>query len=205
MKQSMQISVLIIFTLLVVCPPAVMSEVRISLKNGRDIIADSCSDSKDRLVCEKMGGTFEIEKKDVLDFRGITIKHEKMNESPVPEPVPVGEGQKEADKSTVGTKDSAKPGEGVLIRGVNPEQEKRLDEITQRKLELKQERDKLIKDREQLQQDVQNMGTVYTQEQLDGTKKRISDVEERINKFNEEVKKLNLEEENIIGTMRSKQ
>ena len=88
MKQSIQISALIIFTLLVVFPPAVMSEVKISLKNGRDIIADSCSDSKDSLVCEKMGGTFEIEKKDILEYRGITIKHEQMDESPVPEPVP---------------------------------------------------------------------------------------------------------------------
>jgi len=205
MKQSMQISALIIFTLLVVFPLTAMSEVRISLKNGRDIIADSCRDSKDRLVCEKLGGTFEIEKKDILDFRGITIKHEKKNESPVPEPVPGGEGRTDADKSTAGAKDSAKPGEGALIRGANPEQEKRLDEITQRKLELKQEQDKLGKDREQLQLDANNMGMIYTQEQFDGIKKRISDVDERINGFNEEVKKLNEEEEKIIGTMRSKQ
>lgn len=205
MKQSIQISALIIFTLLVVFPPAVMSEVKISLKNGRDIIADSCSDSKDSLVCEKLGGTFEIEKKDILEYRGITIKHEQMDESPVPEPVSGGEVQKEADKSTSGTKDSAKPGEGVLIKGSNPELEKRLDEITQRKLELKQERDKLARDREQLEQDAKNMGTIYTQEQFDGIKKRISDVEGRINRFNEEVKKLNEEEEKIIGTMRNKQ
>jgi len=207
MKQSMQISALIIFILLAVFPRAAMSEVKISLKNGRDIIADSCSESKDMLVCQKMGGTFEIEKKDILDFRNINITHEKMNENPVPETVPLGEGQKEADKSTAGTKDSATTGEGVLIRGANPEQEKRLDEITRRKLELKQERDKLIEDREQLQQDVKKMSTLYTysQEQADGINKRISDVEERINKFNEEVKKLNEEEEQIIRTMRSKQ
>jgi len=34
----------------------------------------------------------------------------------VPEPVPVGEVKKEAEKSTSGTKDPAKPGETVLIR-----------------------------------------------------------------------------------------
>ena len=205
MKRSMQISVVIIFSLLVVFTQAAISEVKVTLKNGRDIIADRCSDSKDKLVCEKLGGTFEIEKKDILDFRGITIKHEKMNESPVPGPVSAGEGQKETDKATAGTKDSAKPGEGVLIRGTNPEQEKRLDQINQRKLELKGEREKLSKDREQLSQDVKNMGMIYTQEQFNGVTKRISEVEERINRFNEEVKKLNEEEEKIIGTMRSQQ
>ena len=109
MKRSMQISALIIFTLLVVFPPAAMSEVMISLKNGRDIIADSCRDSNGKVICEKMGGNFEIEKKDILNIKGITIKHEKTNESPVPETVPGGEVQKEADKSTVETNDSAKP------------------------------------------------------------------------------------------------
>ena len=207
MKQSIQISALVIFTSLVVFPLEAMSEVKVSLKNGRDIIADSCSDSKDRLVCEKLGGTFEIEKKDILDTRGITIEHEKRDERPVPDPVPLGEGRKEADKSTAGTKDSAKPGEGAPIRGESPEQEKRLDEITRRKLELKEEREKLSKEREQLRQDAKKMGTLYTypQEQADAINKRISDVEERINRFNEEVKKLNEEEEKIIKTLRTQQ
>lgn len=198
MKRSIQISALIILTFLVVFPQAAVSEVKITLKNGRDIIADSCSDSKDRIVCLKMGGTFEVEKKDILDLRSITVTHEKISESPLPEPVPVEEDRKEASKSTAGTKDTAKPGEGVLIRGANPEQEKRLDQINQRKLELKVEREKLSKDREQLNQDVKNMGTIYKQEQFNEITKRISDVEERIKGFNEEVKKLNAEEAGII-------
>jgi len=200
MKQSIQISAAVIFTLVLVFPLAAMSEVKITLKNGRDIIADSCSDSKDRLVCEKLGGTFEIEKKDILETRGITIEHGKMNESQVPEPATSGEGRKEADKSTAGTKDSAKPGEGALINAASPEQEKRLGEITRRKLELKEEREKLSKERKQLRQDAKKMSTLYTypQEQADEINKRISDVEERINRFNEEVKKLNAEESSII-------
>jgi len=56
MNRSMQISVIIIFSLLVVFPQAAMSEVKVTLKNGRDIIADSCTESKDKLVCVKMGG-----------------------------------------------------------------------------------------------------------------------------------------------------
>jgi len=198
MKRSMQISVLIIFSLLVVFPQAAMSEVKVTLKNGRDIIADSCSDLKDRIVCVKMGGTFEVQKKDIKDFRSITIKNKEISESPVAEPVPVGEVQKEADKSAAGTKDPAKQGETVLTRGANPEQEKRLDQINQRKLELKAEREKLSKDREQLNQDVKAMGTIYKQEQFDEITRRISDVEDRVNRFNEEVKKLNEEEAGII-------
>ena len=205
MKRSKQISVLIIFSLLVVFPQAAMSEVKVTLKNGRDIIADSCSESKDKLVCVKMGGTFEVQKKDIKDFRSITIKHAEIGESPVPEPVPVGEVQKEADKSTSGTKDPAKPGETVLIRGANPEQEKRLDQINQRKLELKVEREQLSKDREQLNQDVKAMGTIYKQEQFDDITKRISDVEGRVNRFNEEVKKLNEEEASIIEGLNKRQ
>ena len=81
MKQSIQISALVIFTLLVVFPLAAMSEVKISLKNGRDIIADSCRDSKDKLICEKMGGTFEIDQKDILDIKGITIERSLLNKS----------------------------------------------------------------------------------------------------------------------------
>lgn len=198
MKQTIQISALIIFTLLIVFPPAAMSEVKVTLKNGRDIIAGSCRELKDKLVCEKMGGTFEIEKKDILESRGITIKHEKIYESSVPEPVPVEEGRKEADKSTDDSKNGAKSEEGVLIRGANPEQEKRLDEITRRKLELKVEREKLSKEREQLHQEVKDAGMLYSQEQFNRITKRISDVEGKINRFNDEVKKLNAEESGII-------
>jgi len=70
MQQSIQISTLVIFTLLVVFPRAAMSEVKVTLNNGREIIADSCRETGGRLVCEKMGGSFEIEKKDILDVKG---------------------------------------------------------------------------------------------------------------------------------------
>ena len=77
MKQTMHISTLIIFTLLVIFPPAAMSEVKITLKNGRDIIADSCTDSDGKLTCYKSDGTFRIDKKDILDMKTITIERRK--------------------------------------------------------------------------------------------------------------------------------
>jgi hypothetical protein len=201
MKRSIQVSALIIFAFLVFVPPAAFSEVKISLKNGRDIIADSCREAKDKLICEKVGGTFEFDKKDIRDVKKVTIKHEEIHES-VPEPVPVEEVREEAVKST---DETPKPKEGVLIKGANPEQEKRLDQINQRKLELKVEREQLSKEREQLNQDIKETGMVYTQEQLDRLTKSISDVEGRINRFNEEVKKLNAEEAGIIEELNKRE
>lgn len=178
-----------------------MSEVKISLKNGREVSAENCRETKDQLICEKMGGTFEIDKEDILDFRTISAAHEKLDESPEQEAVPAGEGKKEEDKSAAETDGPEKPAKKPLVRGTNPEQEKRLDEITQRKLELKQQGDQLAKDREQLQQDAKNMGTTYTDEQLDAINKRMAEVDEKISKFNKEVKELNEEEAKIIGDL----
>jgi len=204
MKHTIQVTALVIFTLLVVVPPAAFSEVKISLRNGREIMAESCSESKDRLTCQKMGGTFEIEKQDILDFRSTTIKHEKAYEGPVPGPVPGGEGQKEANKATTGTQDPARPGEGVLIRGANPEQEIRLDRINQRKLELVEEREKLQRGREQLQQEIkQNDAALTTTDNMTTEKfrelqKKANDLDSRIIKFSSELKALNEEETSLL-------
>ena len=159
MKQSMQISAVVIFTLLAVFPLTALSEVKITLKNGRDIIADSCSDSKDRLVCEKMGGTFEIDQKDILNIKGITIERseqvpeeKKEQEAAAGGKVPV---EPEAD-----LKGTEKQPQGNVIKDIGPEDVKRLDQITQRKLVLQQEREKLIKERQQLHDDVKNMEVI---------------------------------------------
>ena len=191
----------------IVLPGLSFSEVKISLRNGREIIADRCGDFNGKLICEKLGGSFEIEKKDVLDIKGITIKQGNINESPAPQTRPEPEGrQGEQENAVVEEKASEKSGGAVFIRGANPEQGKRLDQINQRKLELKDEREKLSKEREQLQKEVKETGMIYTQEQLDRITKRISDVEEKISRFNEEVKKLNAEESSIIeGLNKGKQ
>lgn len=191
--------------LLTALPMLSSAEVKVTLKNGREIIADSCREAKGKLICEKIGGSFELEKMDVLDFRRTTIRYVEMPENSAAEPDSATEGQKEAAKAVDGAKNGANPEEGVLIRGANPDQEKRLDQIMQRKLELRSERGKLSGEREQLHQDVKEMGMIYKQEQFDGIKKRIADVEGKIGRFNEEVKGLNEEEEKIIGALKGKQ
>lgn len=194
MKQSMLISMLILFTCLFVFPRAAMSEVKISLKNGRDIIADSCRESGGKLICNKMGGTFEFDKEDILNLKEITIERSAFSESqPEPAEPEVSGEKKEAENKTPNVKDASKPAEGVLIKGLSPEATKRLDEIEKRKSELMPERDKLIQERQKLMDDIKDAGMIKKQEQYDDLKKRITDIEARVNGFNDEVKKLNEE------------
>ena len=199
MKQSILISTLILFTLLFVFPAAAMSEVKISLKNGRDIIAESCRDTKDKLICEKMGGTFEIEKQEVLDIKGITIEHNVSEEVPEAKTGQEPEaGKKEAVKSEADLKGSEKQPGGELVKGLKPEEIERLGQINQKKIEYQAERQRLIDERQQLHEDVKNTGMITTQQQFDALKKRISDLEARINAFNEDVNKLNAEQQKIV-------
>ncbi len=208
MKRSIQIATLIILALPLGFPQAALSEVRIYLNNGRDIVADSCSDSNGKLVCEKMGGTFEIDKKDILDTKGITIDH---TASPKDAEAPEDrKGQdavkdgKEPVKSETETKGAKKQPEGVPIIGLKPEDEERLGQIDRKKLEMKNERQRLITEQEKLHEDIKVTGMVKTQAQLDAIKSRIKDLETRIIKFNEDAKKLNDEEKNIIEGNKNK-
>ena len=181
-----------------------MSEVKVTLKNGRDIIAESCRDTKDKLICEKMGGTVEIDQKDILDIKGITIERSEQ----IPEEKKEQEtaaGGKEPVKPEADLKRTEKQPQGNVIKDLGPEDVKRLDQITQRKLVLQPEREKLIKERQQLHDDVKTMEVIRTQAQLDALKNRISDLETRMNAFNEEVKKLNEEEQKILDSSKNKQ
>jgi hypothetical protein len=196
---------LLLSSIFIFSPGLSFSEVKISLRNGREIIADRCGDSNGKLICEKLGGSFEIEKKDVLDIKGITIKRESITEGPSPQTGPEPEVQQGAqEKAAEEEKASGKSGGEAFVRGVNPELEKRLDRIDQRKLELREEREKLSGEREQLHKDVKEMGVVYSQEQLDSINKRNADIEGRIARFNVEIKRLNEEESSIMEELKKK-
>ena len=202
MKQTIQISALIIFTLLVVFPRAAMSEVKITLKNGRVIIADSCTDSEGKLTCDKSDGTFRIDKNDVTDMKKITIERAPFRQVPEEESA---SGEKEAGKPEPDVKGAEKQSGGVLIKGLKPEDEERLGQINRKKLEMKDGRERLIKERDQFHEDIKNTGIITTQEQFDAIKKRIADLETRINTFNDEAKKLNEEEQKIIESSKNRQ
>src|SRR5512135_2762062 len=60
------------FILAVLGMPSVSyADIKVTLTNGREIIADSCEWEGGRLVCTKMGGTFDIEKQDVAGVKEI--------------------------------------------------------------------------------------------------------------------------------------
>jgi hypothetical protein len=205
MKRSLQITTLIILALSLVFPQAALSEVRIYLNNGRDIVADGCSDSEGKLVCEKEGGTFEVDKKDVLKVKGITI--ERAPSQQVSEEKAGGKaesGEKGPAKPQADMKAAEKQPEGELIKGLKPEEEEQLDQINRKKQKMKDERESLIKERDKLYEDVKNTSMTRTQAQFNEIKNRNKDLETRINAFNDEVKKLNEEEKDIIEGSKNK-
>lgn len=205
MKLSIQITALIILALSLVFPRVALSEVRIYLNNGRDIVADGCSDSEGKLVCEKEGGTFEVDKKDVLKVKGITI--ERAPSQQVPEEKAGGKaesGEKVPAKPQADMKAAEKQPEGEPIKGLKPEEEERLDQINRKKQKMKDERESLSKERDKLYEDVKNTSMTRTQAQFNEIKNRNKDLETRINAFNDEVKKLNEEEKDIIEGSKNK-
>ena len=206
MRYWTTVTVILVLWSFFVLPVRSFSEVKISLRNGRDIIADSCRDTKDKLICEKMGGTFEIEQKDILDVKGITI--ERSPSQQVPEEntgQEAASGQKVPVQPEADLKGIEKQPGGDLVKGLKPEEEERLGQINQKKRAYQTERQLLINERQQLHEDVKNTDMIKTQEQFDAIKKRISDLETRINTFNEDVRKLNDEERKILERSKNDQ
>ena len=192
--------------LLVIAVPVCSSaEVKITLKNGRSFIADSCKKDGGRLLCEMHGGTMEIDMKDIARTEDVKGRSNAGSEQRFE---PMGEdraGDRETpEKSAVEKQATPAEAAGQSVRGLSPEQSKRFAEINKRKNELTLERENLIRDRERLYDDIKNAGVVKTQEQFDAIKSRISDLESRITRLNDQVKNLNDEENSIFRESNAK-
>jgi len=175
------------------------ADVEILLDNGKSIIADICREANGKLICDKMGGTFELDKEDILDYKEITIERSTYSGSRTETQEPeVSEEKKETAKETPDIKAAPIPAEGVLVKDLSPEAAKRLDEIEKRKRELATDREGLMKEREELREEIKNAGVMKRGEKFNALQKRIYDLDEKLNRFNEEVNKLN-EEENEIS------
>jgi hypothetical protein len=174
--------------LLILTPALSSAGVKVTLKNGRTVYANWCKETGGKLFCDVAGGTFEIDRKDIVGMMDTT--------SQASEPASLQEPAAAAGEKQ--PKPVLKQGEVTIVRGLTPEQIKRLDQINERKAVLQPERDKLIKERDQLHEDVKNMGVVRYQSQIDSVKQRIADIEARIIAFNDEVKKLNEEESRLL-------
>jgi hypothetical protein len=205
MSRAIRMSLLIIFAVAFILPEAAFPDVKISLRNGRDIIADNCREAGAKLICEKMGGIFEIEKKDIVHLKGVVIKRKQKDESPEAgspfsgEPA-AAEQAASATPEPAKEPESGKPEAGNIgqQRTGSAAEEKRLGDINTRKQQLTAEREALHKEREELHEEIRNAGVIWSKEQLEDLKKRMADVDEKINRFNEEVKRLNMEEAQII-------
>ncbi|NJD56958.1 MAG: hypothetical protein FIA94_11220 [Nitrospirae bacterium] len=178
---------------------SVSAEVKITLKNGRSFIVDACREAKGKFVCELQGGTMELDRGDIASLKDVKVQRSMPGEEASE---PAGQSQENKGQDKPAPEMKAAPGqngEGKLVRGLTPEQTKRLDEINERKTVLKPEREKLIRERDQLHADVKNAGVVRTQEQIDAIAQRVRELEARINGFNDEVKRLNDEENALIA------
>lgn len=183
----------LIIPLLVSASPS-FSDVKIELRNGSSITADECRESGAGLLCSKMGGTFEIEKRDIVRIRTVKGGRSEDNGAVTPEA-----GAADTEKAETGNAGKIPAGDSDS-KGAAAN---RLEEIRQRKQELNNERGKLIKDREQLQIDIKNAPDWMPAAQHDELNKRNSDLDERIKKFNAEVKELNNEERKISGEVKT--
>jgi chromosome segregation ATPase len=174
-----------------VFPSLSPAAVRIELNNGGTISADECRESDGKLLCYKMGGTFEIEKRDIASIKETSpresIEEEEASPSAQPE---AKERAAERDKAA-GVKH---PGAGAR---------KRLEQITERKRALQPEREKLIRERENRREEVKKAPDWMTTDKYDDLKKRISALDEKIKGFNDEVKQLNQEEKTILDSLKT--
>ncbi len=194
---------LLIFLASVLSSSISHSEVQILLKNDRSIIADSCREEDGKFICYRVGGSFEIEKEDVVTIKGITFRQREdgRSETSVAEP---GDKKEPAENAASQPERDKRVEEGEKPFKAGEDSRVRIESITKRKSELGLERENLIRDRQSLQNDLKSKPDWMTVKEFDDINKRISELDERINRFNEEVNRLNQEEKRIIEELKGK-
>ncbi len=182
-------------------PSLVFAGVKIELKNGRTIIADSCEDTGASLACSKMGGTFDIEKKDIEKIREVSggSTDDEVAPDGTDATQETGQGKKEPDGRDNGDRTKGAPA-GAGVTG----DAGRLEEIKKRKLEMAPERERLLKERQELQEDMKKAPDWMPVNQYEELQKRNAELDEKIKKFNEEVGGLDRQEKNIIDKGKEK-
>lgn len=174
-------------------PDAAVSAIRITLRNGKSIIAEICRDRDGKLVCEKADGLFEVERQDVVEIREVKVAPEVREQfvlTQASQPEKAGEAKKPDEKKAAGQ------------AGVTSDQAKRLDELEKRRTELTTEGDQIAKDREKLRADIQALGITKSRTIADEYQQRINALDERIKIHNERVNTLNNEINAVSGDVK---
>lgn len=188
-----------VFAALACMPSLSYSDVKVTLTNGREIIADTCEEEGGQLVCTKMGGAFNIEKKDVGSIKEIKGGGDEPFSKEPASPVSTEPEKKTDDTPGVSRADKGKPAAGGQAEAM-----KRLEEVTQKKRELSSEREKLVKEGEQLQEDLKKAPDWMPTKQYDELNARNEQLKEKIKLFNEETGRLNEEEKQIVEGLKKK-
>lgn len=178
----------------VTLPSAAFSDVRIVLKNGRSVTAESCREKAGEWLCSRGGGFFSIEKRDIAEIKEIRGEDD-YGELPVRRPEAEGvTGDTQVEKNG-GEQDVGAPRRDL---------ENRLEEITRRKKELKEERAKLVKDRQKLKAELAKAPDWMTAKQFADLSGRVAGLNNKLKQFNEEVSRLNIEEKKITDQLEGK-
>lgn len=179
------------FISVVMLPASALSDVQIVLKNGRSIVAEKCEEKGEELLCSRGGGFFGIEKGDIAKIKGMpegAASDEMVIERP-------------ADKSVSRTEKD----EGVQPAVVSGNDlQRKLDDITRRKKELRKVGIKLAKDREQLKTALRKAPDWMTVKQYNELSGRLADLDKRIKGFRGEVARLNAEEKRIVDQLKAR-
>ncbi|MBI5101667.1 MAG: hypothetical protein HZB33_07540 [Nitrospirae bacterium] len=157
------------------------ADVKVQLRNGGSITADDCREESDRFVCFKMGGAFEIDRKDVVSIKNVGAGAPSGRDT---EPA---ENRQAADGAGPGG-GAKKTDPGKEAKTADPSSEK--DPLVARAAELRDERERLIREKQQLDEDIKNAPVWMPVNQFDSLQKRSAEMEEKIKKFNEEIQKL---------------
>ncbi|MDA8239757.1 MAG: hypothetical protein M0Z67_05200 [Nitrospiraceae bacterium] len=194
MKSSAKhIAVFFIFSF-VLLPSLTFAGVKIELKNGRTITADSCEDAGGVFMCSRMGGTFDIEKKDIVKISEITGGSEDYDA--VPDGTDTLQ-QADQEKKDGGKKDDGDQMKEVPAGGGAPNADSRAADRRRRRAELSAEYEALMKEREQLQEDLKKAPDWLPVNRYQDLQRRNAELNVKIRKYTEEVDRLNREEKNI--------
>ncbi|MBI5076071.1 MAG: hypothetical protein HZB62_13010 [Nitrospirae bacterium] len=202
--------VVFLTTVLIACMAGLsFAGVKITLKNGRTIIAESCRDMKGTLLCVLEGGTFEIDRQEIANMQEVKVLKETLTESSDESKPTAVEKSPDNGKQLSPEEPSVNGSEGMVARGLTSEQMKRLDQINERKTIIQPEQERLINEREQLNEEarskIKGRNTNLKQRvSAFNLQQRIADIETTITNLNDELTKLNEEEQAILSSSAAK-
>ena len=188
-KYSLFLSCCSLFFLL---PAFSSAEVKITLKNGRFVIVESCREAGGQLVCDMEGGTVELNRQDIESIREVKIERRAVLNS-LSDDAAANEQNKDKEQPAEKVKSEGGTAPAKTFGGLTAEQMKKYDELEKRRSDFAADREKLIKDREELEAEVKGAGIIRSREKLDSIQQKINALDERIRSFNEKVNKLNEE------------